>query len=100
MHQTPFAERSDNDHTPHNHKPKLLDQVRTAIRVRHYSLRTEQAYIHWIKRFIFFHHKRHPADMGKEELEQFLSMLAVDRQVSASTQNQALNALLVEIVSL
>ena len=94
MHQTPFADGPDNDHIPHNHKPKLLDQVRAAIRVRHYSIRTEEAYVHWIKRFIFFHGKRHPVDMGKEELEQFLSMLAVDKQVSASTQNQALSGLL------
>ena len=61
MHQPPSAERRAIDHTGQNHKPKLLDQVRAAIRVRPYSLRTEQAYIHWIKRFIFFHHKRHPA---------------------------------------
>ena len=65
MHQAPFAEGPDSDHTPHHHKPKLLDQVRAAVRVRHYSLRTEQAYIHWIKRFIFFHNKRHPASRKK-----------------------------------
>ena len=75
-------------------KPKLLDQVRAAIRVRHYSLRTEDTYVHWIKRFIFFHGKRHPVEMGEHEISQFLSALAVDRQVSASTQNQALNAVL------
>jgi integron integrase len=75
-------------------KPKLLDQVRSVLRVRRYSYRTEQTYIHWIKRFIFFHHKRHPSDMGKEEVEQFLTALAVDRHVSAATQNQALHALL------
>ncbi|MBI3000326.1 MAG: integron integrase, partial [Deltaproteobacteria bacterium] len=75
-------------------KPRLLDQVRQAIRTRHYSYRTEKAYIHWIKRFIFFHDKRHPAEMGEAEIGQFLSSLATDSHVSASTQNQALNALL------
>lgn len=75
-------------------KPKLLDQVRDAIRSRHYSLRTEDTYVHWIKRFIFFHGKRHPAGMGKQEVSQFLSDLAVRQHVSASTQNQALSALL------
>jgi hypothetical protein len=75
-------------------KPKLLDQVRDAIRTRHYSYRTEEAYVGWIKRFIFFHHKRHPAEMGPAEITQFLTSLAVDRHVSASTQNQALAALL------
>jgi len=75
-------------------KPKLLDQVRQAIRTRHYSYRTEKAYIHWIKRFIFFHDKRHPTEMGEAEIGRFLSSLATDRHVSASTQNQALNALL------
>jgi integron integrase len=74
-------------------KPKLLDQVREAIRTRHYSDRTEKAYIHWIKRFIFFHNKRHPMDMAEIEIAQFLSSLATGR-VSASTQNQAFNALL------
>jgi Phage integrase, N-terminal SAM-like domain len=75
-------------------KPKLLDQVRQAIRTRHYSYRTEKAYIHWIKRFIFFHNKRHPAEMSEAEIARFLSSLASDSHVSASTQNQALNALL------
>lgn len=75
-------------------KPKLLDQVREAIRARHYSLRTEDTYVHGIKRFIFFHGKRHPAEMREKEVAQFLSALAVDRKVSASTQNQALSALL------
>src|SRR5580765_1545489 len=75
-------------------RPTLLDQVRAAIRLRHYSLRTENTYLHWIKRFIAFHNNRHPAVMGEEEIEQFLSMLAVEQHVSASTQNQALNALL------
>ncbi|HEY3150993.1 MAG TPA: phage integrase N-terminal SAM-like domain-containing protein, partial [Candidatus Binatia bacterium] len=75
-------------------KPKLLDQVRQAIRTRHYSYMTEKAYVGWIKRFIFFHHKRHPAEMGENEIGRFLSSLATDSHVSASTQNQALNALL------
>lgn len=75
-------------------QPRLLDQVRAAIRTRHYSLRTEQAYCHWIKRYILFHGKRHPLDMGAPEIEAFLSALATDRGVSASTQNQALAAIL------
>jgi len=75
-------------------KPKLLDQVRQAIRTRHFSPKTEESYVHWIKRFIFFHNKRHPAQMGESEIAQFLSSLASDAHVSASTQNQALNALL------
>jgi len=75
-------------------QPKLLDQVRDRIRVKHYSLRTEQAYLSWIKRFIYFHGKRHPKDMGAREVEAFLSHLAVEGRVSASTQSQALSALL------
>jgi integrase len=75
-------------------KPKLLDQVREVIRLRHYSRRTEKAYVGWIRRFILFHNKRHPSQMGEKEITQFLSGLAIDRKVSASTQNQALNALL------
>ena len=74
--------------------PRLLDQVRAAIRKRHYSYRTEQTYVEWIKRFILFHHKRHPMQMGVPEIEQFLTYLAVDQKVAASTQNQALSALL------
>ena len=74
--------------------PKLLDQVRARLRVKHYSIRTERSYVDWIKRFIWFHGKRHPKDMGASELEVFLSHLAVDRNVSASTQNQAKSALL------
>jgi len=73
---------------------KLLDQVRDAIRLKHYSYRTEQAYIGWIRRYILFHDKRHPKDMGGVEVEAFLTHLAVEGRVSASTQNQALNALL------
>ncbi len=74
--------------------PKLLDRVRTAIRVRHYSRRTEEAYVPWIRRYILFHGKRHPDQMGAPEVAAFLSSLATARQVSASTQNQALSALL------
>ncbi len=66
--------------------PRLLVRVRTAIRTRHYSRRTEEAYVGWIKRFIFFHGKRHPAGMGPEEVNAFLSHLAVEGRVSASTQ--------------
>ena len=73
---------------------RLLDQVRAAIRLRHYSRRTEKAYAGWIRRFILFHEKRHPAEMGKAEVTRFLSHLAVEAKVSASPQNQALSALL------
>jgi site-specific recombinase XerD len=73
---------------------RLLDQVRELIRMRHYSIRTEQAYVQWIRRFILFHGKRHPRDMGAAELTAFLSHLACQRNVAASTQNQALNAIL------
>lgn len=73
---------------------KLLDQVRDAIRLKHYSYRTEQSYVAWIRRYILFHHKQHPNQMGVAEIEAFLSHLAVTEQVSASTQNQALCALL------
>ncbi len=73
---------------------KLMDQVVEKLRVEHYSLRTEKTYCHWIRRFILFHRKCHPAEMGKYEVEQFLSALAVKDKVSASTQNQALAALL------
>lgn len=74
--------------------PRLLDRVRAAIRTRQYSYRTEQAYVHWIRRFILFHGRRHPREMGKREVEAFLTHLAVDRHVSPSTQNQALSAIL------
>ena len=74
--------------------PRLLDRVRQAIRMRHYSRRTEQAYVDWITRFIIFHRKRHPATMGASEISRFLSWLATAKRVSASTQNQALSALL------
>ncbi len=74
--------------------PKLLEQVRDRLRLKHYSLRTETAYVSWIKRYIFFHGKRHPSEMGKAEVEAFLTSLAVERNVAASTQSQALAALL------
>ena len=73
---------------------KFLDTVRDALRVKHYSLRTEDAYVDWVRRFILFHHKRHPAQMGAPEVNAFLTNLAVEHHVSASTQNQALSALL------
>ncbi len=71
----------------------FLDLVRSAIRVRHYSIRTEQAYVSWIKQFILFHGKKHPTEMGDAEVNQFLSYLAEQRNVASATQNQALNAL-------
>ena len=74
-------------------KPRLLEQVRDAIRVRHYSIRTEQAYVQWVRRFILFHGKRHPSELGKPEVEAFLTHLAVVGNVAASTQNQAFSAI-------
>lgn len=73
---------------------RLLDRVRALLRTRHYALRTEQAYTDWIRRYILFHHKRHPELMGQSEIETFLTYLAVDRDLAASTQNQALSAIL------
>src|SRR5690606_38880496 len=75
-------------------KPKLLDQLREAVRTRHYSIRTELAYVNWARRFILFHGKRHPIEMGETEVGAFLTHLAVEGKVAASTQNQALSALL------
>ncbi len=75
-------------------KPKLLDRLREALRSRHYSRRTEQTYCHWVKRFIFFHNVRHPAEMAEPEINAFLTHLAVKDRVAASTQTQALSALL------
>ncbi len=74
--------------------PKLLDRLREALRSRHYSRRTEQTYCHWVKRFIYFHNLRHPAQMAEPEINAYLTHLAVKEKVSASTQNQALSALL------
>jgi integron integrase len=75
-------------------KPRFLDRVRAALRSRHYSRRTEEAYVLWIRRYIVFHGKRHPAEMGAQEITRFLTSLAVEGKVAASTQNQALSALL------
>ncbi len=74
--------------------PRLLDRLRDAIRLRHYSIRTEEAYVNWSRRFILFHNTRHPASMGAVEVNNFLTHLAVNGNVSASTQNQALSAIL------
>lgn len=68
---------------------KLLDRVRDALRLKHYSYPTEESYVYWIRRYILFHDKQHPQDMGSAEIEAFLTHLAVDEQVAASTQNQA-----------
>ena len=75
-------------------KPKLLDEVQNKIRLKHYSIRTEQSYVQWIKRVIIFHNKRHTRDMGEKEITEFLTHLAVREHVSSSTQNQALCAIL------
>jgi integron integrase len=77
-----------------SHRVSLLDEVRSAIRLRHYSIRTEEAYVNVIRRFILYHNKRHPSEMGVDEIRQYLSHLATDEKVSASTQNVALSALL------
>ncbi len=86
--------QGQSSHSEPPRRPKLLEQVRDAIRLRHYSYRTEQTYVHWIRRFIFFHGKRHPAAMAEAEVTAFLNHLARDRDVAAATQNQALAALL------
>lgn len=75
-------------------KSRLMDEVRRVMRLNHYSLRTEQAYIQWIRRFIRFHRLRHPSELGEAEVTEFLSCLASRRHVAASTQNQALSAIL------
>ena len=74
-------------------KTKWLDQMRHVLRLKHLSIRTEKAYVQWAKRFILFHHKRHPADMGAPEIRAFLIHLAVEGQIAASTHNVALQAL-------
>lgn len=84
----------ENRPTPSPQGKKLLEQVSDAIRIKHYSHRTEKTYIDWIRRYILFHKKRHPKDMGADEIQAFISHLATDRAVSASTQNQALSAVL------
>lgn len=76
------------------HGKKLLEQLRDAIRAKHYSYRTEQTYVDWCKRYILYHHKRHPAEMGVSEIQEFITHLATQRNVAASTQNQALSAIL------
>jgi integron integrase len=81
--------------TPQNGKPrKLLEQVSDALRTKHYSYRTEQTYVDWIRRYILFHNKRHPKEMGEKEIREFIAYLAIERKVAASTQNQALSAIL------
>ena len=75
-------------------KKKLLDIVRDKVRFKHYSLSTERTYVHWIKHYILFHNKRHPVEMGKEEIEEFLTYLAVKKKVSPTTQNQAFAGIL------
>ena len=80
--------------TTTSRQPRFLDQVRHAIRLKNYSYRTEQSYVKWVREFILFHGKRHPKEMGEAEVRSFLTHLAVDRNVAASTQNQALSALL------
>ena len=82
-----------NNNIPNKH-PRLLNQVQDRIRAKHYSIRTEQAYLDWIKKFILYHGKHHPADMGEVEICDYLTHLAVKRKVAASTQNQALSAIL------
>jgi hypothetical protein len=74
--------------------PKLLDRVRGACRARYFSRRTEEAYVLWIRRYIVFHRKQHPSELGADHVVKFLTHLAVDRSVSASTQNQACSAVL------
>jgi len=74
--------------------PKLLDQVRETTRLKHLSPCTEDAYVHWIKRFILFHNKRHPVEMGEKEIRSYLAHLTCDKYVSSSTQNQAFDALI------
>jgi integron integrase len=91
---TPKGETMNRTQSDENGAPRLLERVRRAIRVAHLSLRTEKAYLHWIRRYILHHGKRHPQELGEAEISAFLSHLAVERQVSASTQNQALSALL------
>lgn len=90
-----IAAESGEQETPTPPPPRrLLDQIRDATRVRHYSIRTEAAYVDWARRFVLFHAKRHPATLGATEVSAFLTHLAVDRGVAASTQNQAKSALL------
>ena len=84
----------DSEPRPAHRPPRLLERVRFGIRARHYSRRTEEAYVHWIRRFIVFHGTRHPRELGAAEIAAFVTWLAVDQQVASSTQNQALSAIL------
>ena len=86
--------RKPRTQSPAARKPRLLEQLHQALRSRHYSRRTEQTYFQWVKRFIYFHNVRHPAEMAEPEINAFLTHLAVKERVSASTQNQALSAIL------
>jgi integron integrase len=89
-----MATPNSSDKSTMTKPPKLLDQVRDKLRVKHYAIRTEQAYVDWIKRYIYFHDKTHPKDLGAQDVEAFLTHLAVAGKVSASTQNQAKSAIL------
>jgi len=71
-------------------KPKLSDQMKNVMRIKHYSLKTEKSYVQWIQRYIYFHNKQHPGEMGTPDVQKFLSYLAVEQHVSASTQNQSI----------
>ena len=82
------------NHSADRPPPQLLDQLRAKCRLLHYSIRTEEAYVGWCTKFILFHEKRHPKEMGVPEIERFLSHLATERRVAASTQNQAFSAIL------
>jgi integron integrase len=93
-HEQPVPSQFGEASGPGGRKPKLLDQYRGALRARHYSAKTERSYCHWVRRFIYFHKIRHPAEMGEPEINAFLTHLAVNCKVAASTQNQALSALL------
>src|SRR5690606_7407901 len=84
----------DTDPATASSSSRLLDRLRERIRLKHLSIRTEQAYVGWVRRYIIHHGKRHPREMGKVEVEAFLTSLAVDRDVSAATQSQALSAIL------
>jgi len=89
-----YPSRVNKDSVFHPTSTRLMDQVREVMRYHHYAYRTEETYVRWIKGFIYFHNKKHPKDMGKKEVEAYLSHLAVEKHVAISTQNQAFNALL------
>ena len=92
-----FAHPNFSDKNDMVTSPKLLDQVRDKLRVKHYAIRTEQTYVDWIKRYIYFHGKTHPKDFSAQDVETFLTHLAVAGKVSASTKNQAKSAFFVFI---